>query len=212
MKTLGISASGRANRITHATVKAIVDLLDCDSEVVSLAGKKINGCIGCTLCAPDAVCKQQDDWNAIGNKMVEADLIIFGAPNYYGTINALGHACLERTFSFRHQEIFSLKDKSGVIVTTTRQTKENDEVKMIIERFMHSNQMSVIGHVQAQGYDQCYTCGYGIDCSIGNVVKNHGYLETLEEKHYPPELVEQENTLQQVNQIVKEINDKLENL
>jgi len=38
--------------------------------------------------------------------MLVAEAIVFGAPNYYRTINALGHACLERTFCFRHREVF----------------------------------------------------------------------------------------------------------
>ncbi|HZK85611.1 MAG TPA: hypothetical protein VFC58_13280 [Desulfosporosinus sp.] len=44
-------------------------------EYSSLAGKRINGCTGCTLCAGDKKCKQQDNWNEIGRKMMQADAV-----------------------------------------------------------------------------------------------------------------------------------------
>jgi len=210
MKILGISGSGRKDRMIHGAIKKIISQLDFESEVISLLGQSINGCTGCTLCAGDNICKQKDDWNAIGEKMRQADLIIFGAPNYYGTINALGHACLERTFSFRHLGNFSLKDKLAVSISTTRNRNGEDPVKKIIQRFMHSNQMEVIGHVTVKGYNQCYTCGYGIDCAIGNVVKDHGYLEEVKPKHYPLDLEEQEESLEQIDRIIETIQRRIE--
>jgi len=209
MKILGISASGRKNRMIHNAIKKIVNQIDLPSEVISLSGKSINGCTGCTLCAGDNICKQKDDWNVIGEKMREADIIIFGAPNYYGTMNALGHACLERTFSFRHLENFSLKGKLGISLSTTRNRRVEDPVKEMIERFMHSNQLDIIGHVAVRGYNQCYTCGYGIDCAIGNVVKDHGYLDELKPEHYPLELDEQDESLEAIEIIVNKVNKKL---
>jgi multimeric flavodoxin WrbA len=76
--------------------------------------KKINGCIGCTRCAADSFCKVEDDWQEIGRKMLKAEAIIFGAPDYYDTLNALAHACLERTYCFRHLEKYKLAGKLGV--------------------------------------------------------------------------------------------------
>jgi multimeric flavodoxin WrbA len=209
MMILGISASGRKNRIIHQTVQAIAAETGYEYEVVSLAGKRINGCIGCTLCASDNICKLKDDWNEIGKKMTEADIIIFGAPNYYGTINALGHACLERTFSFRHREVFTLKNKIGLSISTSRSTSTQDPVKDIIQRFMKSNQMNILGHVTAEGYDQCYTCGYGHDCKIGNVVRHHGVLEKIEDRHYPEDFDEQSSTLQQVHEAIQLVKNAL---
>lgn len=198
---LGISASGRKNRIVSQTVKAILESTGLEYEFITLAGKRISGCIGCTQCASDNICKLNDDWNEIGEKMLKSKAIVFGAPNYYATINALGHACLERTFSFRHRGAFSLKDKIGVSVSTNRSNSENDPVQAIIQRFMLSNKMNVVGHVAAEGYDQCYTCGFGHDCTVGNVVRKHGVLKSIEAEHYPPDFVEQNQTQQQVHEV-----------
>lgn len=198
---LGICASGRKDGITSKTVKAVLKSSNCEYEYLSLSGKKISGCLGCTLCAADNKCKIKDDWNEIADKMLVADAIVFGAPNYGGMINALGHACLERTFCFRHKGAFSLAGKLGVVVSTSYIIQENDMISMTIGGVMKSNRMTVIGGVNAHGYSQCYTCGYGHNCSVGNVVKDHGVLNKIEKQHLPRDFEEQEDTIFQVKNI-----------
>lgn len=207
MNILGISCSARKGRMVEQTVTNIVERLNGTKQIISLSGKKVNGCTGCTSCALDNICKQEDDWNEIGEALKWADLIVFGAPNYYGTINAIGHAVLERTFSFRHGGAFNLEGKHGIIVTTTRNANENDKdpVRDIIERFMKSNKMNILGHVNVEGYDQCYTCGIGNSCIYGNVVRQHGILEKIEACHLPKELNEQPIALSQIDTLVKKV-------
>ncbi|WP_366924224.1 flavodoxin family protein [Metallumcola ferriviriculae] len=208
---LGISASGRKEGITSKAVKAILETTGLETEYISLAGKKINGCIGCTGCAADNQCRVKDDWIEIGEKMLKADAIVFGAPNYYGTINALGHACLERTFCFRHREAFNLAGKLGIAVSTSYGREKEDPVHLIIKNFMIANMMPVIDTVSAQGYSQCYTCGYGHDCGVGSVVKKHGFIEKIEEKHYPPCFKEQEDAVLQTYKSGKLLGSILQN-
>ena len=67
---LGISASGREDRVTEH------------------AGRSVSGCRACLGCARDSFCRYEDDWLEIGRAMLEADAMVFGAPAYYGTMNA----------------------------------------------------------------------------------------------------------------------------
>ncbi|OON96895.1 MAG: hypothetical protein ATN31_09060 [Candidatus Epulonipiscioides saccharophilum] len=204
MKILAISGSPRKGRMTH---QAITELLrDCkeDVEIISLAGKKIQGCIACTACAADNTCKVKDDWNEIGEKMKDADLIIFGAPNYFGTINALAHACLERTFSFRHRSDFALKDKLGVIITTCYKRDMHDPVVGVIEHSFNFSNIKTIAKMQVNSYNSCYTCGYGHDCHAGMVVYRFGKeLEEILPEHLPPEVDSQEETLAEIKEVRK---------
>ncbi len=208
---LGISASGRKDGITSKVVKTILETSNLETEYISLAGKRINGCIGCTRCAADNQCKVEDDWIEIGEKMKKADAIVFGAPNYKGTINALGHACLERTFCFRHRGVFNLAGKLGVSVSTSYGKEKEDPVHLIIKRIMSSNMMAVIDTVSAHGYSQCYTCGYGLDCEAGNIVRTHGFIEKIEEEHYPPCFEGQDDTVFQVHKTGKLLDSILRN-
>ncbi len=198
MKVLAISASARKNRMVHNGIKELLKDIKSECEIISLSQKRINGCIGCTACAKDNQCKVKDDWNEIGEKMKEADVIIFGAPNYYGMINALGHATLERTFCFRHRDEFLLKDKLGVaLATCTNQTDENPVINYI-EKMFASAKMKTIANVKVNQYNQCYTCGFGKDCLSGSVVGRHGVLDEILPCHLPLELQEQEETLKEI--------------
>jgi multimeric flavodoxin WrbA len=186
---LGISASGRKNGVTAAAVQAVLEATELKYQYISLAGKKINGCTGCTLCAGDNCCKEADDWNEIGELMKQADAIVFGAPNYFGHMNALGHACWERTFCFRHREIFNLAGKLGVSVSV--EFEGADSVQPHIEHYMKWNYIVPVATVDACGHGQCYTCGYGHDCAVGKVVKDHGFLEKISPEQFPVHFNEQ---------------------
>ncbi len=203
MKILAISGSGRKGRMTNHAIDNILKGCKEDYEIISLAGKRISGCIGCAACAGDNECKVIDDFNEISDKMKQADIIIFGAPNYFSMVNALSHACLERTFAFRHRGTYSLRDKLGVIVTTCESRENDDPVAKYIEKMFTANKIKIIGKMQVNQYNQCYTCGYGHNCIEGRVVRNHGILEEILPCHLPKEVVMQEATLNEVK-IVRE--------
>ncbi|MTI81229.1 MAG: flavodoxin family protein [Firmicutes bacterium] len=206
---LGISGSGRKNGITCDAVKAVLEASGLEYEFISLSGKKIGGCISCLQCASDNVCKIKDDWLTIGDKMLKADAIVFGAPNYYGMINALGHACMERTYSFRHQARFGLAGKLGVIVSTSY--KGDNVVQSYIEKMMFENKMVVVDSVIVRGYSQCYSCGFGHHCGVGKVVRDHGFLEKIEDKHLPLCFEDQDDSKQQTYKVGKILGSILKN-
>lgn len=191
---LGISASGRQARrdeggklikgVNEEMVKYILEKTGEPYEFISLGGKTIKGCQACLGCAEDNICVLDDDWAKIRDTLLKADALVFGAPNYYGTINALGHAFLERTFSLRHREKFPLSGKLNVIVATGSQ--ENNPAEKYIRKIFRSNYMAEpIGVLKLSGISQCYQCGYGHICAAGSVVAKHGYLDEIKDYHLP---------------------------
>ncbi len=194
MKILAISGSPRVDRMVHTTLKQILHSCKDEYEVISLSGKKISGCTSCLACVKDNVCVLSDDWNIIAEKMVEADVIIFGCPNYYGLPNGISHCFLERTYSFRHNGKFPLRDKKVIIVTTKRLRDNDEPVADIVSKFMISNKMNIIGKMNCIEYSTCYTCGHGKNCGVGSVVAVHGSLQEILPCHLPKEIDEQEST------------------
>ncbi|HEB30523.1 MAG TPA: flavodoxin family protein [Spirochaetes bacterium] len=194
MGILGISASGRnverneegflLKGVTEELVKYILKNSGEQFEYVSLKGKNIMGCQGCLKCAGDNICVQNDDWAELRDKMFEADAVVFGAPNYYGAINAVGHAFLERTFSLRHRNGFALFGKANVIVIADADGPNH--VEDYIQDIFRSNYMAPpIGILRSEGVAQCYTCGYGEKCTSGAVVDSHGLLDEIKNEHLP---------------------------
>lgn len=207
---IGISA-GRKEGVTSAVVKKILESSDEEYEYISLSGKKINGCIGCVRCAADNICKQKDDWNEIGSKLLKADAIVFGGPNYGGTINALGHAFLERMFCFRHREVFSLAGKLAVIVSVEYAREKENTVHNFIKKVFDTQMMAIVESVSAIGYSQCYTCGFGGNCGVGNVVRDHGFINEIKDEHYPPHFRDQTEAVFQAHRVGKLLGSILKN-
>jgi multimeric flavodoxin WrbA len=146
-------------------VQTVVENTGCNYEVVSLAGKKISGCIACLGCVKDNICKVQDAMTDLRAKIVEADAYVVGAPNYYSTLNATTHAFIERWFQFRHQEGNTLWGKLAVAVGvggTSGEYPAND-----LEKFFLYNFVETVAKVTGQGAASCFSCGYGSTCKVG---------------------------------------------
>ena len=186
---LGISGSGHKEGESSAAVQAILKASELPSVYVSAADKQINGCTGCLRCVGDNICKVADDWPEIGALMRDADAIVFGAPNYFGMMNAIGHAIWERTYSFRHNSRFTLAGKLGVIVGTNDEAKQS--VIPYVRSMMAANKMAVAGEMAVQGSAPCYRCGYGHHCVVGSVVGKHGFLDRIKAEHRPAHFADQ---------------------
>jgi multimeric flavodoxin WrbA len=191
MKAIGISSSGRKSAYSKIIVKDILEESGVEYEMIHLAKLNIKGCLGCLKCAEDNRCVQKDDFQEVINKIIQADALVFGGANYYGTLNAIGHAFWERTFALRHCETFLLAGKLGIAVGLDR-NRETREATRFIEKMMLSNKMAVIESFTDPGHYQCYDCGYGHDCAVGNVYKQIGLCTAdYAEKNRPVEYDDQ---------------------
>ena len=181
MKAIGISSSGRKNAYSKTIVRDILEESGVEYEMIHLATLSIKGCLGCLQCASDNGCVQKDDFQGVIDKIFEADALVFGGGNYYGMLNAIGHAFWERTFALRHRAAFPLAGKLGIAVGLDRD-KDKREATAFIERMMLGNKMAVIASFTDPGHQQCYDCGYGHGCVVGNVYAHMG-LTTAELAH-----------------------------
>jgi len=174
MKILGISGSPRKARQSgvYQLVQTVLENTGLDYEIVSLRGKSISGCIACLGCVKDNVCKVADDLTPLREKIVAADAFVFGAPNYYTTLNATTHALLERWFQFRHQTGNTLWGKLAVAVGVggTSGRFPADE----LEKFFLYNFIETVAKVTGQGAASCYSCGHGETCQVGIPLMIHG--------------------------------------
>jgi len=187
MKAIGISSSGRKAAYSKIIVRDILEESGIEYEMINLAALNVKGCLGCLKCADNNRCVQKDDFQSIVDKIMEADALVFGGGNYYGMLNAIGHSFWERTFSLRHREAFPFAGKLGIAVGLDRD-KEKKEATAFIEKMMLSNKMAVISTFTDSGHQQCYDCGYGHNCVVGNVYAHMGLVSAeLAQKNRPEE-------------------------
>lgn len=68
-----------------------------DAEKISLAGKSIGFCRGCLACQKTKRCVLQDDANAIVDKMLRADVLVFATPIYFYEMSGQMKTLLDRS-------------------------------------------------------------------------------------------------------------------
>lgn len=99
MKAIGIVGSprkgGNTEIITRHTLKSIEEE-GIGTELITLAGLKIQPCNACNACAAEETCPLDDDFFPIYQKMKTADAIILASPVYYGSATAIIKALMER--------------------------------------------------------------------------------------------------------------------
>ena len=112
MKILLISGSPRQGN-TEYLIKKISEKIP-GSEVLLLREKIIQHCTGCLYCHQHIDCVIKDEMDEIGQKVLEADFLIIGSPNYFDNVSGLLKDFVDRLHPFYKSE--SLKGKKLFLI------------------------------------------------------------------------------------------------
>lgn len=100
VKILGIVGSPRKGFNTEVMVKhalkGAASVRNVETELYSLAGKKISPCRSCFSCLKEKKCVVSDDFQEFAIKYVGADGLIIGSPVYHSSITAQLKAAIDR--------------------------------------------------------------------------------------------------------------------
>ena len=119
MKILAISCSPRKQGNTETLLNqalAGAKADGADTELFSVAGKKIEPCLACRACSKEGICAQKDDMQPLYDKILAADGIIFGTPVYFYTMTAQCKAIMDRTIAFNHPDRNMANKVGGIVV------------------------------------------------------------------------------------------------
>lgn len=150
MKVVAINGSARKQGNTAILIKHVFGELDkvgIETELVELAGSKIQGCTACYKCFDnkDGHCAVKNDIvNDCIDKMVEADGIILGSPTYFADITSEMKALIERSGFTALANGLMFKRKVGAAVIAVRRGGAIHGFDSI-NHFFHINQMIVPG-------------------------------------------------------------------
>ncbi len=126
MKVVGINGSARKDGNTAILIKRVFAELEregIETELVQLAGKKIRGCTACMKCREnkDKHCSvNNDSFNKIFDKMLQADGIILGSPTYFSDLTPEMKALIDRAGYVAKGNDNLLKRKVGAGVSAVR--------------------------------------------------------------------------------------------
>ena len=121
----------------------------------------------------DNICKVEDDFPALAEKVKQASALVVGAYCPYGSIDGFTKSFLERLWSLRHVNNF-VRGKIAVTVVTGTRPETRDPVSEKVAREMHMDRMDVIGQLKIEGNVPCLTCGKGDICEMSAVQRLFG--------------------------------------
>ncbi|MGM0410342.1 MAG: flavodoxin family protein [Bacillota bacterium] len=149
MKILGISGSP-VKRGTYylleQTLKAAKEKRkDVETEIVHVADYDLKFCKGCNNCLKEKECIiKDDDLYEIGDKMKEADAIIFASPSYFGSVTAHLKNLMDRSRYLKMRD-HALKDKlAGAISSSGLSQGGGQSTIETINRFALTHGMKVV--------------------------------------------------------------------
>lgn len=126
MKVVAFNGSARKDGNTAALINLVFEELrkeGIETEAVSLAGRKLQGCRACYKCFEnkDRQCSVRDDvLNECIGKMLGADGILLGSPTYFADMSASMKALIERAGMVARANENMLSRKVGASVVAVR--------------------------------------------------------------------------------------------
>ncbi|NOY65441.1 MAG: flavodoxin family protein [Nitrospirae bacterium] len=152
MKVVAFNGSARRNGNTAIMLGLVCEELEkegIETEVISLSGKNLAGCIACYKCFEN---KNQrcsvdtDEMNTFIEKMLEADGILIGSPTYFADVTTNTKALIERAGMVARANGDMFKRKVGAAVVAERRGGST-HVFNSINHFFLIGQMIVPGSI-----------------------------------------------------------------
>ena len=126
MKVIAFNGSARKDGNTSILINMVFEELKAEgieTEIYTLAGKPIQGCIACYKCFENKnkrCAVEKDVINECIQKMIEADGILLGSPTYFADVSAGMKALIERCGMVSRANGDMLKRKVGAGVVAVR--------------------------------------------------------------------------------------------
>ncbi len=138
MKVVGIVGSPRRGGNTEILTQIALEEIKkegIETELISLAEKRIAPCDGCRSCIETGKCHFKDDFDSVFAKMKEADGIILATPVYYGAATPQIVSLISRFYSTENKP---LKRKVGGPIVIARRAGHNFTLAQLMFFFMIS--------------------------------------------------------------------------
>jgi multimeric flavodoxin WrbA len=138
MKILGINASPRGSR--SQTLRLVMAVLSgaksagCEVEPVDLCRLNIEYCNACGVCHRKGKCYRKDDFQALYLKMLAADGLVMGSPNYFLSVTAQMKTLIDRMAYAVHCQLFA--GKYTVNVATSGGVGRHRQVTRYLDTLM----------------------------------------------------------------------------
>lgn len=172
MKIIGFSsgATGKAGNVDRM-VQAVLAATGWETEFVKLTDLQFTGCKGCVdKCAQPQVCVLEDEAKPYFQKLKDADAVVLGTANYFGSVNTIMTSFIERFFGYRHVSN-AIAGKPFVAVMSGFREGGEEGWLNYLRRFG----IDPVGSVYfCSASPPCFFCGRHQECRIGGLYHTYG--------------------------------------
>jgi len=150
MKVVAINGSARNNGNTAILIREVFKALEkegIETELIQLAGERINSCIACYKCFANKNKRCAVDGDIVNEcikKMLTADGIMLGSPTYFADCSALLKTLIERVGMTSRANDDMFKRKVGAAVVAVRRGGAMHAFDSI-NHFFTIGQMIIVG-------------------------------------------------------------------
>jgi multimeric flavodoxin WrbA len=174
IEVLGISGSPIENSNTDRLIQAVLDATGLECEFVKLSRINIRPCLACVRCVQDNICKVNDDFPELAEKIKKAGALIIGGYLPYKQIDGFTKALLERFWSLRHVTNLLRGKLCATVLTYLSDEAAENTRQALATQFETMERMELVGQMMIKGNIPCLTCGAGEDCEMSGLIKRHG--------------------------------------
>ena len=152
---------------TDRLVQTVLQSSGLESEFVKLSSINVRPCLACKKCVPDNVCKVNDDFPELAERIKNAKALVIGGYLPYSQIAGFTKALLERFWPMRHLNNL-LKGKPCATVLTGVHPGALAAVNQSLDVELRDyEEMEVLGQLTVQGNIPCVFFGKGDECEKG---------------------------------------------
>ena len=175
MNAVAICGSPRLGGNTEQLLRRCLARLDASGirgELVTLAGKSIQGCTACLSCRglTETRCAVDDDFNPVLERILAADIVVVGSPVHFGAATPLLSAVLDRAGYVARGKGNPLSRKLGGPIVVARRAGHNITYAQLLLWYM-INDMIVPG-------SSYWNVAFGRE--VGEVQKDDEGLRTID--------------------------------
>jgi multimeric flavodoxin WrbA len=138
MKVIGLNASPRGSdsqtlRLVNAVLNGVRSK-GFEAELVDICKLKIEYCNACGVCYKKEKCMKKDDFQALYKKVLAADGLVMGSPNYFRSVTAQMKTMIDRMADAIHCQL--LTGKYTVNVATSGGAGQYKQVTEYLNEIM----------------------------------------------------------------------------
>ena len=187
MKVLGICASPRGSKST--TLRLVQAALEgakaggADVDLVDVCDLDIKYCTGCQVCFKTGECIHKDDFKALYDKILAADGLVWGSPNYLQMVTAQLKTFIDRMADAVHCQLLTGKYCCSVASGGSNSDQVTDYLDSLMVNF-GAYVTGSVGVVMSQGpaaMEETEKKAFALGRSLaGDIQDRRDYMEQKE--------------------------------